>query len=134
MTQYIDRLGRFVSRAEAVEGSVLKDGYSIRVPLMLADSGPSFNLGDAEQRFADSGEGQAAIAHARMTHDLAHGHDPDAPAFTAADEARAVKAAMAIAQAATDSAPHWKREADRAQAQADAAHAELVARLNTPRP
>lgn len=55
-------------------------------------------LTDAEQRFADSLEGKAAIAVARYKHGLRVGYQgSDAPPFTDAMERETVRAAKAAA-------------------------------------
>ena len=125
MPQYTDKHGRFISKGEAHENGILKDGCTIRVPLMLADSGPSQTIQDAERAFADSGEGQAVIARARMVHELTC----PGVAFTDADATAAVRAAMANAAAIADAEPNWKREADMAEARADAERDRMIAEL-----
>ena len=123
MPQYVNRQGQFISEYEAFEGGVLKDGCTIRVPMMLADSGPVFR--DAERAFADSGERQAVIARARMVHELTR----PGVAFTDADATAAVRAAMANDAAIADAEPNWKREADMAEARADAERDRMIAEL-----
>lgn len=123
MPQYVNPQGQFISKYEAFEGGVLKDGCTIRVPMMLADSGPVFR--DAERAFADSGEGQAVIARARMVHELTC----PSVAFTDADATAAVRAAMANDAAIADAEPNWNREADTAEARADAERDRMIAEL-----
>ena len=123
MRQYKDRMGRFVSEGEALVNGILRDGYSTIIPMMLADSGPVFC--DAERAFADSGEGQAVIARARMVHELTC----PGVAFTDADATAAVRAAMANAAAIVDAEPNWKWEADMAEARADAERDRMIAEL-----
>lgn len=128
--QYVDKFGKFVSRDEATLNGTLKDGYTVRVPMMLADSGPRINLVDAEQAFADSEVGRAVVARARMVHELTT-RTCDALPFTPADEARAVRQAMADARAA-DTPIQSKRDADRSQAIRDAARAAYLDHLANP--
>lgn len=125
MPQYVNRQGQFISEYEAFEGGVLKDGCTIRVPMMLADSGPSQSIGDAERAFADCGEGQAVIARARMVHELTR----PGVAFTDADATAAIRAAMSNDAEFADALPNWKREADMAEARADAERDRMIAEL-----
>ena len=125
MPQYVNRQGQFISEYEAFEGGVLKDGCTIRVPMMLADSGPTQSIGDAERAYADSAEGQAVIACARMVHELTR----PGIAFNDADANAAIRNAMANAAAIADAEPNWKREADMAEARADAARERMIAEL-----
>lgn len=124
--QYIDQMGRYCSREEALKDGMIRDGFTVRVPMLLVDNAPSHNLADAEQVFADSPEGRAAVARAEMIHNL------NARDFGPADAASAVKAAMAERQAATDSAPKWAREADVADGRRAAARSQYLARLSAP--
>ena len=123
MPQYVDNFGRFISEREAFENGILKDGCTVRVPMMLADSGPV--LRDAERAFADSAEGQSVIAHARMVHELIR----PGVAFNDADAKAAIREAMINAAAIADAEPNWKREADMAEARADAERYRLIAEL-----
>ena len=125
MPQYVNRQGQFISEDEALEDGVLKDGFTIRVPMMLADSGPSRSIQDAERAFADSAEGQAVIARARMVHELTR----PGVAFADADATAAVRAAMANDAAIAAAQPNWKREADMAEARADAERDRMIAEL-----
>ena len=124
MPQYVDKIGRFISEYDAYEDGILKDGCTIRVPMMLAGSGPSQTF-DAEQTFADSREGQIAVARARMVHDMNRPGEP----FTDTDAIAAIRAAMADAAALSDVQPGWTREADREQARADAARDNMIAEM-----
>ena len=123
MPQYVDKFGRFISEFEAFANGILKDGCTIRVPMMLADSGPVFR--DAMRASADSAEGQAVIARARMVHELTR----PGVAFADADATAAVRAAMANDAAIAAAQPNWKREADMAEARADAERDRMIAEL-----
>ena len=125
MPQYVNRQGQFISEYEAFENGILKDGCTIRVPMMLADSGPSQSIRDAERAFFDSAEEQTIIARAQMVHNLTkRGLE-----FTDADAAEAIREAMHDAKALADAQPQLKREADMAQARADAARDRMIAEL-----
>lgn len=130
--QYVDRLGRFVSRDEATVGGVLRDGFSIRVPMMLTDNRNNLQLSDAELAFVDSAEGRAAIARAQMTHDLQYGHGQHARPFTAADEAQALKLAMAESASAATQGQQSAHDAERAEAAANMARDAYLDRLANP--
>ena len=123
MPQYTNKHGQFVSENEARENGILKDGFTVRVPMLLADSGP--NTSDADRVFADSDEGRVIIARARMVHDINRPGEP----FTDTDATAAIRAGMAEAAALSDAQPNWKREADLGQARADAARFNMIAEM-----
>jgi phage tail sheath gpL-like len=101
--QYVDSLGRFCSKFDAYKNGILKDGYSVRVPMMLSDSGGALNFADAERAFADSAEGQRTVAYARHLHDIRErSHGALARPFTDADALAAIRCAMAGRASATE--------------------------------
>lgn len=98
MPQYVDSFGRFVTREEAVENGMVKDGYSVRVPLMLSDGAIKAEaMSDSAFRaFADSIEGQAVLDRARRNHDISQAHrGTSARPFDAADAAPLLQHAYA---------------------------------------
>lgn len=125
LNRYKDSMGRFVTRDEAFSNGSLRDGYSVVVSMLFADSNAQLSVADAERAFADSGEGQAVIARARMVHELTR----PGVAFTDADATAAVRAAMANDAAIAEAEPNWKREADMAEARADAERDRMIAEL-----
>lgn len=61
--QYVDSVGRFCSKHEAYDNGILKNGYSIRVPMMLSNSGATVSLADAELcSRSDEGGGLMLVA------------------------------------------------------------------------
>ena len=125
MNRYKDNMGRFVTRDEAFSNGQLRDGYSVVVSMLFADGANNLSVADAERAFADSAEGQAVIARARMVHELTR----PGVAFADADATAAVRDAMANAAAIADAEPNWKREADMAEARADAERDRMIAEL-----
>lgn len=118
-------MGRFVTREEAFSDGLIRDGYSVVVSMLFADADAKLSIADAERAFADSAEGQAVVARARMAHDL----NRPGEAFTDADATTAIRTAMANTTAAVDADPNWKREADMAEARADAARYKMIAEM-----
>lgn len=98
--QYKDRFGRYVTKADAYVDGVLKDGYAVAVPMLLADSGLSTVITDAKRAFADSAEGQRAVAWARRKHDLSEAYKgAQASPFSDADTRQALDEAFTEKQA-----------------------------------
>lgn len=126
MNRYKDKLGRFVSRNEAFNRGILRDGYSVVVSMLFTDADVKLSVADAERAFADSAEGQAVIAHVRMVHELTR----PGVAFADADATAAVRAAMGNDAAIAAAQPNWKREADMAEAHGDAERDRMIAELN----
>lgn len=93
--------------------------------MLFADANAKLSIADAERAFADSVEGQAVVARARMAHDL----NRPGEAFTDSDATAAIRAAMGDAAALSDAQPDWKREADRGQARAEAARYNMIAEM-----
>lgn len=119
--QYLDRAGKFVSRSEAYLNGALRDGYAVRVPMMLADSADRVSVTDAERLFFDSAEGRAAASWARHKHNLAEAYKgADARAFTAAEEQRALKQAFTDKQALDADRARWEAELPRLRGEAEA--------------
>ena len=125
MNRYRNKDGRFVTRDEAFDGGILRDGYSVIVSMLFADADAQLSVADAERVFADSVEGQAAVAYARMVHGLTRPGE----AFTAADEANAINDAMPDTAAYAAARQHWEREAELAGVIADATHCQMIERL-----
>lgn len=86
---------------------ILRDGRRIGVDLSFMDAAPkpsgqtvyltdAITFTDAERQFADSAEGQTAVAYAKSNHDLRHAYmGANAPAFTDAQAQAIVKSAVA---------------------------------------
>jgi hypothetical protein len=138
MTSFYDAYGKPSPNGafEKIDGNlILRDGRKFSVPINLStqfhdSAGAPLHFTDAERSFADSSEGAATIARARMVHDAANGHfGPHAPAFTDAMAANVVRSALADKASSGAMTDRWTRDAATAQSASAAAYREMTQHL-----
>lgn len=112
---------------EKVNGKlIVRDGRSVRFNTLLRDSAPGLiHFTDAEQAFADSGEGKAEIARARMIHSMTRNPEP----FTDAMGVKVITDAVAAKAEGAARLPRLLDEERRAADAADLARSQYITSL-----
>ena len=131
MPQFLNRHGQTVAAEEAlIGGKVLRDGYreiighGERVSFDLAFRDAASNsvfLTDT----VDTAAQAAAVAYAKMVHDMTHS-GPDAPIFSDADAAQAAARSAPNTQAVAAARKEFEDAADVAAAQAATARQMMI--------